>query len=140
MWTGVEVLGGFGVSTPRSPSPSIDGIPFIPISTYTQPAPNSSIDGVSEARLENMPDPYHARESIWLPFMRDTLRCDAATIIVGHSSGAEAAMRFAERHKVKGLVLVSACVSDLGVENERLSGYYNRWVAFARKTERAQRC
>lgn len=34
-------------------------------------------------RLENMPDPYHARESIWLPFMRETLKCDADTIIVG---------------------------------------------------------
>lgn len=45
----------------------------------------------------------------------------------GHSSGAEAAMRFAETHHVKGLVLVSACVTDLGDENERLSGYYNRY-------------
>lgn len=30
-----------------------------------------------------MPDPYHARESIWVPFMRETLKCDASTIIVG---------------------------------------------------------
>jgi hypothetical protein len=37
-------------------------------------------------------------------------------------------MRFAETHRVKGLVLVSACVTDLGVENERASGYYNRCV------------
>ena len=49
-----------------------------------------------------------------------------AFLHAGHSSGAEAAMRFAEQHEVKGLVLVSACVTDLGVENERLSGYYNR--------------
>lgn len=37
-------------------------------------------------------------------------------------------MRFAEQNPVKGLVLVSACVTDLGIENERLSGYYNRSV------------
>ena len=41
------------------------------------------IEGVAEVRLENMPDPYTARESVWLPFMRETLKCDAATIIVG---------------------------------------------------------
>lgn len=35
-------------------------------------------------------------------------------------------MRFAEQHAVKGLVLVSACVTDLGIENEARSGYYNR--------------
>lgn len=37
-------------------------------------------------------------------------------------------MRFAETYRVKGLVLVSACVTDLGDENERLSGYYNRYI------------
>jgi uncharacterized protein len=36
--------------------------------------------------------------------------------------------RFAESYAVGGLVLVSACVTDLGDENERLSGYYNRCV------------
>ncbi|XP_025082425.1 putative hydrolase RBBP9 isoform X2 [Pomacea canaliculata] len=76
--------------------------------------------------LRNMPDPITARESVWLPFMQDELGCDENTIIVGHSSGAEAAMRYTETHKVKGIVLVSACVTDLGDANERASGYYNR--------------
>lgn len=76
--------------------------------------------------LENMPDPITARESIWIPFMRDKLECNEDTIIIGHSSGAEAAMRFAEQYKVKGIILVSACVTDLGDENERASGYYSR--------------
>jgi len=58
--------------------------------------------------------------------MKDSLECDDETVIVGHSSGAEACMRFAEKYKVKGMVLVSACVSDLGDENERASGYYSR--------------
>jgi hypothetical protein len=54
-----------------------------------------------------MPDPYVARESIWIPFMKNDLGCNKDTvcsckigpnsyflqIVVGHSSGAEAAMR-----------------------------------------------
>ncbi|EDL28468.1 retinoblastoma binding protein 9, isoform CRA_c [Mus musculus] len=42
---------------------------------------------------KNMPDPITARESIWLPFMETELHCDEKTIIIGHSSGAIAAMR-----------------------------------------------
>jgi len=80
--------------------------------------------GVAVA-MQDMPDPYQAKQAIWLPFMRDVLkagiaslcaRCaqqlsaahvgassdalcacpDENSIIVGHSSGAEAAMRYAE--------------------------------------------
>nr|KAG5695050.1 hypothetical protein BaRGS_032543 [Batillaria attramentaria] len=69
--------------------------------------------------LRNFPDPVKARESYWLPFMENELRCDANTVIVGHSSGAEAAMRYAETHKVKAIVLVSACVTDLGIEKQQ---------------------
>mmetsp|Transcript_13874 Transcript_13874/g.22127 ORF Transcript_13874/g.22127 Transcript_13874/m.22127 type:complete len:146 (+) Transcript_13874:469-906(+) len=73
-----------------------------------------------------MPDPNKARESIWIPFIQDKLKADSNTILVGHSSGAEAGMRYAEERKLKGLVLVSACYTDLGVENERQAGYYSR--------------
>ena len=51
---------------------------------------------------------------------------DENTIVIGHSSGAQAAMRLLEAHKVKGCVLVSACVTDGGMESERISGYYSR--------------
>ncbi|TFJ82092.1 hypothetical protein NSK_006757 [Nannochloropsis salina CCMP1776] len=86
----------------------------------------ADLPGIEKVQLENMPDPYTARESVWLPFMKDRLKCDASTVVIGHSSGAEAVMRFAESHRVAGLVLVSACVTDLGDANERASGYYNR--------------
>lgn len=85
----------------------------------------NALDGVS-CQLRNMPDPITARESVWLPFMRDELKCGDETVIIGHSSGAEAAMRFSEKYKVKGIIVVSACVTDLGDENERASGYYDR--------------
>uniref|UniRef100_A0A8B9WRP3 RB binding protein 9, serine hydrolase n=1 Tax=Bos mutus grunniens TaxID=30521 RepID=A0A8B9WRP3_BOSMU len=70
---------------------------------------------------KNMPDPITARESIWLPFMEMELHCDEETIIIGHSSGAIAAMRYAETHRVYAIVLVAAYTSDLGDANERAS-------------------
>ncbi|KAM6972732.1 serine hydrolase RBBP9 [Aplochiton taeniatus] len=76
--------------------------------------------------LKNMPDPVTARENIWLRFMEEDLQCDEETVIIGHSSGAAAAMRYAETHKVFAIVLVGAYTSDLGDETERESGYFNR--------------
>ena len=78
----------------------------------------------SEVVLRDMPDPLRARRSIWLPFMLTTLKADATTLLVGHSSGAEAAMRYCEEHRVAGMLLVSACHTDLGHESERAAGYY----------------
>jgi hypothetical protein len=66
-------------------------------------------------------DRYEAKESIWLPHMREKLNTGPGSIIVGHSSGAEAAMRFAETDKVLGLVLVSACHTDQGTFNNYLT-------------------
>lgn len=80
----------------------------------------------AEAILKNMPDPILAREKIWIPFMHDDLGCDENSIIVGHSSGAEAAMRYAEQYKVKGIILVSAYHTDLGKDYEKMSGYFDR--------------
>lgn len=77
----------------------------------------SKVPNVTVA-MQNMPDPITARESIWIPFMRDKLLCGEDTIIVGHSSGAAAAMRFAEQHKVLGeqaaflVSLVALCVQQ----------------------------
>mmetsp|Transcript_27972 Transcript_27972/g.55072 ORF Transcript_27972/g.55072 Transcript_27972/m.55072 type:complete len:185 (-) Transcript_27972:175-729(-) len=79
-----------------------------------------------EVPLRSMPDPDEAKEVIWLPFIRDVLGCDEDTIVVGHSSGAVAAMRLLEKTKVKGVVLVSACWTDLGMPSEAISGYYAR--------------
>lgn len=74
---------------------------------------------------EDMPDPFVARESVWVPFLREQ-GANANALVIGHSSGAEAAMRLAESDALAGLVLVSACHTDLGDANERASGYYAR--------------
>jgi predicted alpha/beta hydrolase family esterase len=74
---------------------------------------------------KEFPDPLLARQEFWLPFIKG-LGADENTILIGHSSGAEAAMRYVEKNKVLGSVLVGACYTDLGEENEKQSGYYDR--------------
>ncbi len=71
------------------------------------------------------PDADLARSSYWLPFLKDNLKADANTILIGHSSGAIAAMRFAETNQILGSVLVGSYHSDLGIEKEKWSGYFD---------------
>ena len=53
-----------------------------------------------EVACQTMPDPHRARRSVWLPFMLSALGCsNPETIVVGHSSGAVAAMRLMEEHR-----------------------------------------
>ncbi len=75
------------------------------------------------------PDNVRARAERWLPFI-DALGADAETVLIGHSSGAVAALRYAETHRLLGSVLVGVCRTDLGDPGERASGYYQapwRW-------------
>lgn len=74
----------------------------------------------------DFPDNDLARSKYWLPFLKDKLKADNNTILVGHSSGAVAAMRFAEQYKILGSVLVGACCTDLGIDTEKQSGYYDK--------------
>lgn len=71
------------------------------------------------------PDSFLARESHWLPHIA-SLGADEGTVLVGHSSGAIAAMRYAETHRIKGSVLVSVYHTDLGDAEEKLSDYFSR--------------
>eukprot|EP00300_Choanocystis_sp_HF-7_P033886 c46322_g1_i1.p1 GENE.c46322_g1_i1~~c46322_g1_i1.p1 ORF type:complete len:206 (+),score=39.09 c46322_g1_i1:3-620(+) len=81
-----------------------------------------------------MPDPNVARETVWIPYIKETLGANEHSIVIGHSSGAEAIMRLLgggipgneNGTKVKGAVLVAACYTDLDNDNERASGYYSR--------------
>lgn len=73
-----------------------------------------------------MPGNIIGREKKWLPFLRDVLGADEQSIIVGHSTGAIAAMRYAENYPILGSVLVAAYHSDLNSRIEKMSGYFNR--------------
>jgi len=91
-----------------------------------------------EVNIQNMPDPYVARESEWIPFIHNTLKVDESTVVVGHSSGACCAMRLLEKTPVFGAILVSAAHTDLGDDNERASGYFDRpwdWAAMRRNAK-----
>lgn len=83
------------------------------------------------------PDAVLARKEYWLPFLEE-LGAGEDTILIGHSSGAVAAMRYAETHKLLGSVLVGGCYTDLGYAEEKASGYYDDpwdWEAIRRNQE-----
>lgn len=86
-------------------------------------------DLFSSVTLRLMPDPVEAKEKVWVPFLINELGADSDTIIIGHSSGAEACMRLMEDTKIFGAVLIAACHTDLGSESEAVSGYYDHpWL------------
>ncbi len=88
-----------------------------------------------EVRARNMPDPDLARREYWLPFIKNELQADEHSVLIGHSSGAVAIMRYLEDNPAQGAILVGVCHTDLGSETERVSGYYTdpwRWADIRR--------
>jgi predicted alpha/beta hydrolase family esterase len=83
-----------------------------------------------EVIAENMPDPRVARREIWIPFIKEKLSGDQDPILIGHSTGAIAVMRFLEENKCRLAILVASYHTDLGDELESKSGYFDgpwRW-------------
>lgn len=84
------------------------------------------LDGMGfDTHFETMPDPHVARRDIWLLYLENEVKVGADDILIGWSSGAVAAMRYAETHKLRGSVLISPCYTDLGDNLEKQSGYYD---------------
>lgn len=79
-----------------------------------------------ETFFETFPDSIIARAEYWLPFLKEYIKAGEDDVIVGWSSGAVAALRYAEEHKLCGSVLVAPCYTDLNDELEKQSGYYNK--------------
>ncbi len=80
-----------------------------------------------ETFFETMPDSIIARATFWLPFLRDHVRVGQHDVVIGWSSGAVAAMRYAEDNKIRGSILVSPSYTDLGGDElEKQSGYYDK--------------
>ena len=52
---------------------------------------------------QTFPNNVKARARFWLPFLEE-LGADENTVLVGHSSGAVAAMRYAESHRLLGSI------------------------------------
>lgn len=57
--------------------------------------------------------------------LKDEIKCDKNTIIIGHSSGAQACLRYAEEYPVLGLVLVTPYVTHMSNFHEKESGYFD---------------
>ncbi|MDP3727964.1 MAG: alpha/beta hydrolase [bacterium] len=74
---------------------------------------------------KNMPDADLARRKYWIPFIEEQLQNNKDSILIGHSSGALAALRYAEIHKLIGLVIVGASYTDLADQKEKASGYFD---------------
>ena len=95
---------------------------------------------------QTFPDNIKARARFWLPHL-ESLGADENTILIGHSSGAIAAMRYAESHELLGSILVGVCHTDLGDSFEAASGYYDapwqwekirsnqQWIAIYNSTD-----
>jgi len=75
---------------------------------------------------EEFPDNDLARASFWIPFLLNELKADENTILIGHSSGAIAAMRLAEKQPILGSILVGAYHTDLDMDKEKQSGYFDK--------------
>lgn len=75
--------------------------------------------------FETMPDPKLARREIWIPYLHDEVGVGPGDVLIGWSSGAVAAMRYAEDYKLGGSILISPCYTDLGGALEKQSGYYD---------------
>lgn len=81
-------------------------------------------NGVTVVAKE-FPDNHLARSEYWLPFIEHEIGIDERTILIGHSSGAIAAMKIAEKNKILGSVLVGTYHTDLGLDDEKASGYFD---------------
>ena len=77
-----------------------------------------------EVIAEDMPDPVAAHANVWLPHIDQVLKADQNTIIIGHSSGAVATLRYLENHKLLGAIIIGTNYTDMGEESEKESGYY----------------
>ena len=87
---------------------------------------------------KNMPDPELARKQYWIPFIKENLSTENS-ILIGHSSGAVATLRYLEENKAQLAILVGVCHTDLGDEDEKKSGYYNepwKWDKIKKNTEK----
>ena len=79
-----------------------------------------------ETMRETLPDNLVAHEHIWIPHIHDIFQAREQSILIGHSSGAIAALRYAEQYRIYGSVIVSGYHTDLGDEIENKGGWFDR--------------
>lgn len=78
-----------------------------------------------DCEAPDLPDNRLARSKHWFPYFENILKIRSDDIVIGHSSGALAILKYTETHKIGASVLVGAYHTDLGYEDERTSGYFD---------------
>lgn len=78
-----------------------------------------------EVIAPDLPDSVLARKTYWFPYFKDVIHIGPNDIVVGHSSGALAILKYAEHNRIGASVLVGTYYTDLGYEDERTSGYFD---------------
>lgn len=79
-----------------------------------------------EVMAQEMPDSQIAHMNIWLPFIKNELKADENSIIIGHSSGGVAALRYLEENRLFGAIVVGVNYTDLGYPEEKEAGWYEK--------------
>lgn len=77
-----------------------------------------------ECLTPQFPDAPICRKEYWMPFLEE-MGADENTILIGHSTGAVAALRYAEDHKILGSVLIGTYYTHLDNPSEQASGYFD---------------
>ncbi|MEK6970705.1 MAG: alpha/beta hydrolase, partial [archaeon] len=75
--------------------------------------------------FEPLPNPSKGLFSEWMPFLEERMKGSKQGVLVGHSRGAVAAMRYAEKHPLRMLVVVAPHYTDLNDPSEKASGFYD---------------
>lgn len=68
---------------------------------------------------KTFPKNLETKAEVLLNFLEKELKADENTILIGHSSGAAVAMRYAENHQIYGSILIGALYTDLGYKEEQ---------------------
>lgn len=89
--------------------------------------------------FELFPDSIEARAQYWMPFLDQYVRVTENDVLLGWSCGAVAALRVAERQRVRGLVLVAPYYTDLGLDVVRRSGWTDEPWDWSRLRSNAER-
>lgn len=75
---------------------------------------------------KTFPNKLEAKATTLLSFLENELKADKNSILIGHSSGAAVALRFAESHRIYGSILIGALYTDFGYKEEKETGLFEK--------------
>ena len=79
-----------------------------------------------EVIARDFPDRIFGRMRYWLPFLKDEIKPNEHSILIGHSSGGLVSLKYTELNRVLGTVLIATQLTDCGYKVERQSGFFDK--------------